>query len=108
MEEPALLEIASQVADLHVREMHVAVPRHIEVRDVPQLRARQRHHSLTFGDWQGRPLTQRGQEVGQARGVRVPIAAAVVVQATYGERGGWAVRRLGGWYDQCPQCHQTA
>ena len=88
VEEPALLEIAPQVADLDVGEMHVAVTRHIEVRDVPQLRPGQRHHPLAIGDGQRGPFAQRGQQVRQARGVRVPIAAAVVVEAADGETGG--------------------
>ena len=63
VQKSTLLEVAPQAAELDVGEMHVAVAGHIDVRDVPQLRSRERHHALAIGDGQRRPLTQRGQQI---------------------------------------------
>ena len=87
VQEPALLEPATQDAHLVVREAHVAMPRDVEVRDIPQLRTRERHHALPLGDGQRGALANRGEEVGERRGTRVPIAAAIVMQSTDGKRG---------------------
>ena len=94
VQKAALLEVAPQGAELDVGEMHVPVAGHIDVRDVPQLRPGQRHHALAIGDRQRRPLAQRGQQVRQARGIGVPVAAAVVMQAADRERSrAWCVVR---------------
>src|SRR5205807_5028843 len=85
VQEPALLEVAAQDLELLVREADVAVPRHIDERDVPQLRSRERDDALPFGDLQRGALAQRGEEVRQARWIRVPVAAAVVMQTTDGQ-----------------------
>ena len=86
VEEAALLEVAAQVAKLFVGEMDVAVPRHIDVRHVPQLVAGEGHDALAVGDAQRGALPQRGEQVRKRGGIRVPVAAAVVVEAADGER----------------------
>src|SRR5439155_1422939 len=48
VEKAALLEVAAQDLYLFIREADVAVPCHIEVRDVPQIGAGQRHHPLAL------------------------------------------------------------
>src|SRR5438093_11316694 len=88
VQEPSLLEVAAQVAQLLVREVHVAVSRHVEIRNVPQLGAAQRHGAVTVGDAQRRALAQGREQVGERGRVRVAVAAAVVVEAADGEKGG--------------------
>src|SRR5437660_217169 len=88
MEETALLEVAAQDRHLLVGEAHVAVPRHIEVRDVPEAGARQRHDPFPLVHGEAGALADRAEQVHEFRGTRVPVAAAIVVEAADGERGG--------------------
>src|SRR2546428_14171271 len=66
--------------------------------DVPQFRSRERHDALALGDRQRGALADRGEEVREGGGAGVPVAAAVVMQATDGEKRdgrleGWKVGR---------------
>src|SRR6266516_8047178 len=95
MQEAALLQIAAQGAQLDIGEVHVPMAGHIDVRDVPELRPGQGHDTLAVCDGEGRARAQRGQQIGEARRVRVPVAAAVVMEAADCEisRAWWVVRR---------------
>src|SRR5437588_2897536 len=87
VEESSLLQVATQGLGVLVREMDVAVPRHIKVGDVPQLGAGERDYALARGDGESGALPNRGEEVGQFGRSGVPVAAAIIVQAADGERG---------------------
>src|SRR5207253_11492712 len=82
VQEAPLLEPAPQLFHLFVREARVAMPRHEEVGNVPQLGSRERDDALALGDGEGGTLAQRREEIRQRGGAGVPIPTAVVMQPT--------------------------
>src|SRR5438034_2309939 len=87
VQEAPLLEPASQLFHLFVREAHVPVPRHEEVGNVPQLGSREGDDALALGDGQGGTLAQRREEIRQRGGAGVPVAPTVVMQPTDRQTG---------------------
>src|SRR6266568_1444092 len=87
VQEAPLLEPASQLFHLFVREAHVPVPRHEEVGNVPELGSREGDDTLALGDGEGGTLAQRREEIRQRGGAGVPIATTVVMQPPDCERG---------------------
>src|SRR5439155_17943738 len=86
VQEAPLLEPASQLFHLFVREAHVPVPRHEEVGNVPQLGSREGDDALALGDGQGGTLAQRREEIRQRGRAGVPISPTIIVKAADGER----------------------
>ena len=85
VQKAAAQQVLAQPRDLGVAELHVAVPRHVQERIVPQLIVGERDARLGRLDRQRRPLANRGEQVREARRIRVPVAAAVVLQARDGQ-----------------------
>src|SRR6185437_6563770 len=81
VQESAPLEILAQARDLGVAEMDVAVTREMDERIVPQLVVHQRDARLGLVDLERGSLANCGEQVWEARRIRVPVAAAVVLQA---------------------------
>ena len=62
--------------------MNVAVPRDVDEWIVPQLVVHQRHACFGLVDLERRALANRGEQIREARWIRVPVAAAVVLEAS--------------------------
>ena len=91
-----MLEIVAQPHDLFIREVHVAVPRHVDERIVPQAIVHQRDARLGARHRQRRARGDRREQIRDARGIRVPVAAAVVLQARDGHARVRAAETAGG------------
>src|SRR3954447_12808944 len=85
MEEPAPCEILAQPNDLFVTQPNVAVSRDVEKRIIPQLVVHDAHFRLDLVDVERGALTNGGEQIRQTRGIRVPVAAAVVLESSDGE-----------------------
>src|SRR5437773_10804014 len=93
VQEAPLLQPAPQPLYLVIGEVHVSVARHEDVRDVPQLGARERHDPLALGDGERGALAQGREEVRQGGRTGVPVAATVVMQPSDCQRCGGASGR---------------
>src|SRR5690606_8667125 len=97
VQEPPGKEVAAEQDDLFVREPDVAVTRDVDVRTRPERRVGELDVRGPLRDRQAGPLPDLPQEVGQRGRVRVPVAAAAVLELCDGEealRGRGPLRSL--------------
>ena len=85
VQEAAAHQVLTQPQDLGVGELDVAVARHVDEWIVPEFVVHQRDASLRPFHGQRSALAYGGQEVGQARRIRVPVAATVVLETGHGK-----------------------
>src|SRR5262249_40380718 len=81
----ALRKVVTKARDLGVAEMDVAVPRDVNERIVPELVVHQRDTRFCLVDLERSALPDRREQIRKAGRVRVPVAAAVVLEACDGE-----------------------
>src|SRR5205814_9760982 len=85
VQEAAAREIVAQPNDLLVAETDVAMARDMEERIIPQLVIGESNARLDLVDIERRPVVDSSQQVRQARGIRVPVPAAVVLESSDAE-----------------------
>src|SRR5438045_6412743 len=85
VQEAAAREIVAQPNDLLVAQTDVAMARDMEERISPQLVIGESNTRLDLVDIERRPVVDSSQQIRKARGIRVPVPAAVVLEPTDGE-----------------------
>src|SRR2546423_14833167 len=98
VQEAAAREIVAQPNDLLVAQTDVAVAGDMEERIIPQLVIGESNTRLDLVDIERRPVVDGSQQIRKARGIRVPVPAAVVLETSDGEarrveRRAWSALR---------------
>ena len=81
----AALEVATQTLDFSIVKSHVSMPGEVKIRVTEKIFVQELHALFCDRHANARVVAKKTEEVGQRRGIAVPVAAAAVLQSRNSE-----------------------